>query len=111
MPSSLAACAALVSPESGDRRQRPRGGEDRNAHERAKTLHFVQRKNRQLTIDMVREHIHAGDQHRESIETCLVWMHRLLSGTCSPRDQRLAVQLLSSQYRLIEQTIATRQAA
>ena len=41
MPSSLAACAALVSPGSGDRRQRPRGGEDRNAHERAKTLHFV----------------------------------------------------------------------
>ena len=72
-----------------------------------KTLHYVQRKNRQLTIDMVRQHIHAGDQHRESIETCLVWMHRLLSGTCSPRDQRLAVQLLSSQYRLIEQTIAT----
>ncbi len=71
-------------------------------------LRKAQKKLEDLTIDMVRKNILSQEHNNQPIEVCLVWMHRLLGGISSARDQRLAMFLLASpKVKMIEPTIAT----
>ena len=89
-------------------------------------------KRRNLTADQVRQHVAEGRhvtpdltphipriQVRQHVaegrynekytrdSTCLVWMHRLLSGSCGARDQRLVLRLLFSSFAVITQSVYT----
>ena len=66
-------------------------------------------KRRNLTADQVRQHVAEGRYNEKYTRdsTCLVWMHRLLSGSCGARDQRLVLRLLFSSFAVITQSVYT----
>ena len=57
----------------------------------------------------VRQHVAEGRYNEKYTRdsTCLVWMHRLLSGSCGARDQRLVLRLLFSSFAVITQSVYT----
>ena len=57
----------------------------------------------------MRQHVAEGRYNEKYTRdsTCLVWMHRLLSGSCGARDQRLVLRLLFSSFAVITQSVYT----